>query len=193
MIIEPATLVGAFHLDIERAEDSRGYFARLWCEREFADHGIAVAFVQASVSHNALAGTLRGMHFQWPPSRESKLVRCERGAIFDAIIDLRPDSATFGMHATFVLDSTRRNALFIPAGFAHGFQTLAPDSDVVYMMSDFHRPDLSDGVRFDDPEFRISWPLPVSCINDRDQNFPDFNPATYVRHYSAQANDLKVT
>ena len=177
----PTPLAGSFLIEIDRKEDTRGFFARLWCREEFEAHGIAIDVVQASVSHNAVAGTLRGMHFQWPPSREAKLVRCERGRVYDVIIDLRPDSPTFTHHFTVTLDGERRNALYIPSGFAHGFQTLEADSDVIYMMSDFHRPDVADGLRFDDPAFGIDWPLPVTRIIERDCNYPNFDQAGYLR------------
>jgi dTDP-4-dehydrorhamnose 3,5-epimerase len=177
----PTPLAGSFLIEIDRKEDTRGFFARLWCREEFEAHGIAIDVVQASVSHNAVAGTLRGMHFQWPPSREAKLVRCERGRVYDVIIDLRPDSPTFTHHFPVTLDGERRNALYIPSGFAHGFQTLAADSDVIYMMSDFHRPDVADGLRFDDPAFGIDWPLPVTRIIERDRNYPNFDQAGYLR------------
>ena len=183
----PTPLAGSFLIEIDRKEDARGFFARLWCREEFEAHGIAIDVVQASVSHNAVAGTLRGMHFQWPPSREAKLVRCERGRVYDVIIDLRPDSPTFTHHFTVTLDGERRNALYIPPGFAHGFQTLEADSDVIYMMSDFHRPDVADGVRFDDPAFGIDWPLPVTRIIERDRNYPNFHQAGYLRKLAQAA------
>lgn len=174
-------LEGAWVIEIEPVEDVRGFFARLWCRDEFAAHGIAMEVMQVSVSHNAIAGTLRGMHYQRPPSREAKLVRCERGRVHDVIIDLRPDSPTFSAHFAVVLDSDRHNALYVPHGFAHGFQSLVPDSDVVYMMSDVHRPDLADGVRHDDPAFGIEWPMAVRCMVDRDRMYPDFDRAAGCR------------
>lgn len=179
MNFTPTELQGAYLIRIDPKADARGFFARLWCREEFQRQGIDMAVAQASLSHNALAGTLRGLHFQWPPSREAKLVRCERGSVYDVIVDLRPDSATFTRHAVFELDSRLHNALYVPSGFAHGFQTLEDDSDLVYMMSDYYRPELSDGVRFDDPEFGISWPLPVRCIDDRDRRYSDFDRHAY--------------
>jgi dTDP-4-dehydrorhamnose 3,5-epimerase len=161
-------------IDIDPMEDARGFFARLWCRDEFEAHGIKMDIAQASLSHNMLAGTVRGLHFQRPPSREGKIVRCERGRIHDVIVDLRPDAPTFTRHFAIELDGTRRNALYVPPGFAHGFQTLVADSDVVYLTSDAYRPELADGVRYDDPAFGIKWPLPVSCIIARDRDYPDF-------------------
>ena len=180
----PTDLDGSYVIEIDPVEDDRGFFARLWCREEFQQQGIAMDVVQASVSHNTVAGTLRGLHFQWPPSHEAKLVRCERGRIYDVIVDLRPESPTFTRHVAVELDSQSSNALYVPAGFAHGFQTLEADSDVVYMMSDQYQPELADGVRFDDPAFGVDWPLAVSCIAARDSDYPDFDPATYFSRYS---------
>jgi dTDP-4-dehydrorhamnose 3,5-epimerase len=167
-------------IELDRKEDARGFFARLWCREEFAAQGIAIDIVQASVSHNTQAGTLRGMHFQFPPSREAKVVRCERGCVYDVIVDMRPDSETFTHYYGVTLDDKNRSALYVPAGFAHGFQTLEANTDVVYMMSDFYRPDVSDGVRFDDPAFGIQWPSQVTRIAERDRNYPDFERARYI-------------
>ena len=177
-------LAGSFVIDIEPITDERGYFARLWCRDEFAAQGIATDAVQMSVSHNPVQGTLRGMHFQWPPSQEAKLVRCQRGRIYDVIVDLRPESSTFCAHFAVELDSDRQNALYIPPGFAHGFQTLQPDCDITYMMSDVFRPELYGGVRFDDPAFAIDWPLPLGPIAERDHGYADFDRAAYCRKYS---------
>ena len=184
MNFTPTGLPGAYLIRIDPHEDARGFFARLWCRKEFQRQGIEMTVAQTSLSHNALAGTLRGLHFQWPPSREAKLVRCQRGAVYDVIVDLRPDSATFTRHAAFELESRLHDALYVPAGFAHGFQTLADDSDLVYMMSDYYRPELADGVRFDDPAFGIRWPLPVRCIDERDRDYPDFDRQAYSGRYA---------
>lgn len=175
----------------EPLEDERGFFARTWCKREFAERGIEVDIVQASVSHNKLPGTLRGLHFAWPPSREAKLVRCERGRIHDVVLDLRPGSATFLRYIAEVLDDRGRKAIYIPPGVAHGFQTLAPDCDVLYLMTDYFRPELSDGVRFDDAAFAVDWPLPVSCIVGRDRSYPDFDPAAHRARYSSAASPVR--
>lgn len=183
MIFQPTPISGAHTVELERLADDRGFFARTWCREEFARAGIAVDMVQASVSHNRLAGTLRGLHFAWPPSREAKLVRCERGQVLDVILDLRPASPSFLRHLAVPLDDGRRNALYIPPGVAHGFQTLVEDCTVLYMMSDFYRPELADGVRFDDPAFGITWPLPVSCIIERDRGYADFHSASHASRY----------
>lgn len=183
----PTPIAGAFLIEIDRKEDTRGFFARLWCREEFAAHGITIDMVQASVSHNAVAGTLRGMHFQLPPSREAKLVRCERGSVHDVIIDMRPESTTFMRHYAVTLGADRRNALFIPPGVAHGFQTLVADSDVVYMMSDYYRAELQTGVRWNDAAFGIVWPITEVTILPRDAHYPDFEPAAFAREYVRRA------
>jgi dTDP-4-dehydrorhamnose 3,5-epimerase len=185
LIIRPTSIPGTRTVELERNSDERGFFARTWCREEFAREGIAIDMVQASVSHNRQRGTLRGLHFAWPPSREAKLVRCERGQVFDVIVDLRPESPAFLHHVAVTLDDQRRNALYIPAGVAHGFQTLAEDCTVLYMMSDFYRPELADGVRHDDPAFAIVWPLPVTSIIARDRDYPDFDPAAHATRYNA--------
>ena len=177
-------LPGAYLVQAEPVADARGFFARLWCREEFLEHGIDMPIVQSSVSHNVSAGTLRGLHFQWPPSREAKLVRCERGRILDVIVDLRPASPAFKRHLAIELDSMTRDALLVPAGFAHGFQTLEDNCDVVYMMADFYQPELAGGLRFDDPVLDIEWPLAVTHILPRDRDYPDFDEAAYRRQYS---------
>ena len=190
MILSPTPLAGLLVVEPERKADERGFFARVWCKHEFAARGLEVDVVQASVSHNQRAGTLRGMHFAWPPSQEGKLVRCERGAIYDVVIDLRPDSPSFLQHAGFELDQENRNALFIPPGLAHGFQTLRDDTDVVYMMTEAYRAELADGVRFDDPAFGVRWPLPVSVVVDRDRNYPDFDRTAFARRFADRRSAL---
>lgn len=186
MKFEPVSIPGAFAVRAERREDERGFFARVWCHKEFAAQGVRVQMVQASVSHSRLAGTLRGMHFSWPPAREGKLVRCESGRIFDVIIDLRIDSPAFMRHFEVELDATQRNSLYIPPGVAHGFQTLVDDSDVLYMMSDYYCPELADGVRYDDPAFGIRWPLPVSVIAERDRSYPDFDKDAHTARMTSR-------
>lgn len=172
MKFEPTPIPGAHVVAIERHADDRGFFARVWCRDEFRAQGLDLEIVQASVSYNRQRGTLRGMHFSHAPSTECKLVRCSRGSVFDVILDLRPDSPSYLSHHCVTLDADERNALFIPQGVAHGFQTLADDCEVTYLMTDVYRPELADGVRYDDPAFGIRWPLPVSCIADRDRSYP---------------------
>lgn len=183
MRFSAAPLLGVFSLELERREDVRGYFARTWCAQEGRAHGLPEELVQASISFNRRKGTLRGMHFQWPPSKEGKLVRCEQGSIYDVVIDLRPESATFLRHHAVQLDSDRGNALYIPPGLAHGFQTLADDTRVSYLMSDYFAPELGAGVRHDDPAFGISWPHAVSVVSSRDAEYPDFQVARHVERY----------
>jgi len=183
----PTPLAGAFLIEIDRKEDTRGFFARLWCREEFAAHGIAIDMVQASLSHNTAAGTVRGMHFQWPPSHEAKLVRCERGSVHDVIIDLRPESKTFMRHYSVTLETDYHNALFIPPGMAHGFQTRVANSDVVYMMSDYYQSELQAGVRWNDAAFGIAWPIAEVTILPRDAAYPDFDSAAFAAEYARRA------
>ncbi|MEZ5564343.1 MAG: dTDP-4-dehydrorhamnose 3,5-epimerase family protein [Gammaproteobacteria bacterium] len=166
---------GTFTIDIVKAEDERGFFARMWCAREFREHGLPETLSQASISWNRERGTLRGMHLQRSPSQEAKVVRCVRGSIFDAIVDLRPESPTFLHAATFELSASNHRALYVPPGCAHGFQTLAPDTEVHYQMTDEYRADLSVGYRWNDPLFAISWPLEPTIMSTRDRNYPDLD------------------
>ena len=173
-------LPGAFVVEIEPHADPRGFFARTWCSQEFAVHGLATQLVQASMSRNTRRGTVRGMHVQLPPSQEAKLVRCSRGAIYDVIIDLRTDSPTFLRHFGVELSAASGNALYIPAQFLHGFQTLADESEVFYQMTDYFAPELVFGVRWNDPAFDIRWPSPDSVtILPRDAEYPDFSVEAY--------------
>jgi dTDP-4-dehydrorhamnose 3,5-epimerase len=173
MIFEETPLQGAYLITLEKIHDERGYFARSWCREEFEEHGLVAEVVQCNISYNLSAGTLRGMHFQDPPRAETKLVRCNRGAIYDVILDLRPDSATFCRH--FGIELTVENGLmvYVPVGFAHGFQTLQDSCEIFYQMSESYSPEHSRGVRWDDPLFGISWPREVSVISRRDDEFPD--------------------
>ena len=173
MMFVPTELPGAYLVELERREDERGFFARTWCREELAAHGLATNVAQCSVSRTTLAGTLRGLHFQTPPHEEVKLVRCTSGAIFDVIVDLRPESPTHADWFGVELDAERGTALYVPKGFAHGFQTLADESEVFYMMSDPYVAAAAAGVRWDDPAFGIEWPLPVRAISDRDRSWPD--------------------
>jgi dTDP-4-dehydrorhamnose 3,5-epimerase len=175
VIFEEAKLGGVFVVDLERREDPRGFFARSWCANEFADHGLSTEVVQANVSFNPRRGTLRGMHFQRAPHAETKLVRCTQGAIFDVVIDLRPESATYKQWLGVELTQENRRALYVPEGFAHGYQTLVPDAEVFYQVSEFYTPEAEGGVRWDDPAFAIEWPDPGSAfLSDKDRSWPDF-------------------
>jgi dTDP-4-dehydrorhamnose 3,5-epimerase len=181
MQFESLKLAGAVRVRMDRHADERGFFARSFCAREFHAHGLPTDFVQSSVSWNPRRGTLRGLHFQWPPSREGKLVRCLRGAITDVLLDLRPGEASFLEHCALELSQDNRDAVFIPAGMAHGFQTLTDDAEVLYQMSDFHAPELAAGVRWNDPAFSIRWPMTVDVvIASRDAGYPDFDARTFA-------------
>jgi dTDP-4-dehydrorhamnose 3,5-epimerase len=178
VIFNETPLTGAFLLEPEPLIDERGSFMRLWCQREFQQRGLEGRLVQCSVSYNRLAGTLRGMHYQVEPHAEVKIVRCTRGSVFDVIIDLRPESPTFTRHFAIVLSATSRTMLYIPRGFAHGFQTLDDDTEVTYQMSAFYESSAARGVRWNDPAFGIEWPRAHTRImNERDISYPDFVPA----------------
>jgi dTDP-4-dehydrorhamnose 3,5-epimerase len=176
VILTPAGLAGAYVIDIEPRADARGFFARVWCAREYAEHGLETTLAQASVSVSVKRGTLRGMHYQVAPHDEVKIVRCTRGAIYDVIIDLRPGSPTYLRHVGFELSAANHRQLYIPKGFAHGFQTLADDCEVYYQMSAFYTPEAQRGVRWNDPRFNIAWPIADAIMNDRDRRYPDFTP-----------------
>lgn len=177
MLFTKTRLDGAWLVEPEPNRDSRGWFARTFCEREFEAHGLETRFVQHSTSQNVSRGTLRGMHFQMASHAEVKLVRCLKGAIYDVIIDLNPGSPTHRQWQGFELSAANMRQLYIPKGFAHGFQTLEDASEIGYLISDFYAPDASTGVRWDDPVFGIKWPLPVSVMSDKDKAWPDFKPA----------------
>jgi dTDP-4-dehydrorhamnose 3,5-epimerase len=175
MIFKETGLSGAFALEPERIADERGFFARTFCAREFAERGLAARFVQASISFNARAGTLRGLHFQVPPHREVKLVRCTAGAVWDVIVDLRVGSPTRLSWFGAELSADNRTALYIPEGFAHGFITLADDSEVFYEMSEFYAPAAGRGLRWNDPALGIRWPAQPAVIAPRDATYPDLD------------------
>jgi dTDP-4-dehydrorhamnose 3,5-epimerase len=164
-------LAGAFILDLERREDSRGYFARTFCQRELADHGLETTIAQANVAFSWEKGTLRGMHFQFPPKAETKLVRATRGAVVDIIVDLRPESPTYLEHVSVELTQDNGRALYVPERFAHGYQTLVDDTETSYQIGEFYAPDTASGLLYDDPRLGISWPLPVATMSEKDQNW----------------------
>lgn len=174
MLYEETTLAGAYLIRLEPARDERGFFARTFCEREFAERGLCAHFVQHSASYTARRGSIRGMHFQTAPATEVKVVSCQHGAIYDVIIDLRPQSPTFGKWQGFELSDSNRNRLYIPKGFAHGFQTLSDDAEVNYLISEFYTPAAASGVRYDDPAFQIQWPLAPTVISERDLAWAPF-------------------
>lgn len=186
MRFESTPLAGAYVVEIEPHRDHRGYFARTWCTDEFADEGLPRELVQASLSHNAKRGTLRGMHLQLPPSQEGKFVRCIRGRIYDVIVDLRPESPTYMEHFGIELSALTHNALYIPPTVLHGFQTLEDDAEVFYQMTDFYAPGLTFGARWNDPAFGIEWPIEGDVVMvDRDASYPDFDRGDYERRVLA--------
>ena len=177
MRFTPTRLSGAFILDPERREDARGHFARTFCRREFEAHGLRPDVAQANVAWNAHRGTLRGMHYQVPPAAETKLVRCTRGALWDVIVDLRPGSPTFLEHVGVELSAENGRQLFVPELFAHGYITLADDTEAAYQVGEFYTPDAERGIRYDDPALAIAWPVPVEVISDKDAAWPAYVPA----------------
>ena len=174
MIFAETTLKGAFIIELEKGEDGRGFFARSWCQEEFRAYGLTPQLAQCNISFNNKKGTLRGMHYQAPPDAEAKLVRCTMGAVYDVVIDLRPESPTFKEHFALVLTAQKHTMLYIPDGFAHGFQTLEDNTEVFYQMSAFYVPESARGVRWDDPAFGIEWPDDDRIISAKDQQYPDF-------------------
>jgi len=172
VIFTEIPLQGAFVVDLEHREDERGFFARSWCQDEFAQHGLDTRLAQCNISFNAHRGTLRGMHYQIEPFPEAKLVRCTMGAIYDVIIDLRPDSVTFKQWYAIELNAENRRALYVPDNFAHGFQTLVDSTEVFYQMSEFFHPECARGIRWNDPQFRVEWPLQEPIVSQKDNNYP---------------------
>ena len=174
MIFTETILQGAYIIDIEKRQDQRGFFARTWCLTEFEIQGLATRAVQTNISYSRRQGTVRGMHYQASPYAETKLIRCTRGAIYDVIIDLRFDSPTFKQWLGIELTSTNYRMLYVPEGFAHGFQTLVDDVEVNYQVSQFYTPEAELGLRYDDPAFRIEWPQKVQVISEKDRSWPDY-------------------
>ncbi|HEX9730726.1 MAG TPA: dTDP-4-dehydrorhamnose 3,5-epimerase [Thermoanaerobaculia bacterium] len=175
MIFHEVAIPGAYLLEPERKEDHRGFFARTYCRRELEDRSLDPTVVQCSISVNKARGTVRGMHWQAEPYPEVRLVRCTRGAVHDVILDLRPGSPAFKKHYAVELDDENRLSLYVPAGCAHGFQTLTDGAEVFYQMSEFYYAELACGVRWNDPAFDVTWPLEISVISEKDLSFPDFD------------------
>ena len=172
MKFTPTPLRGALIIDIEPIADDRGYFSYLYCAKEAAGHGIATRVAQVKLSYNRRRGTLRGMHYQVPPAAETKLVRCTRGAVWDVIVDLRPESPTYLKNYGVELSADNHRALFVPALFAHGYQTLSDDAEVTYQVDEFYAPQHERGLRYDDPRLALGWPLPVNVISPKDASWP---------------------
>ena len=166
-------LSGVFEVHLEPTIDERGFFARTWCRQEFEERGLNPRLAQCSVSQNTREGTLRGIHYQRAPYREAKLVRCTQGAIYDVIVDLRPESPTFRSWVAVILTAANRRMVYVPEGCGHGFLTLEAETEVFYQISEFYNTESSQGVRWDDPAFQITWPATIHVISDRDRTFPD--------------------
>lgn len=193
MRFEPLSMDGAVLVRIEPQHDSRGFFARTFCVAQFAAHGLPTAALQASISYNEHCGTVRGMHFQWPPSREGKLVRCLRGRVSDVLLDLRPHSASYLQHICINLDEENRDAVFIPHGVAHGFQTMTARTEVLYQMTDVYAPELAAGLRWNDPAFGIQWPITANIvISDRDATYADFDRQRFEAELMRRETGLSV-
>jgi dTDP-4-dehydrorhamnose 3,5-epimerase len=175
MTFTETALKGAFVIGIEQRVDPRGFFARSWCRQEVEAHGLNPALVQINMAFNHKRGTLRGMHYQIAPHSEAKLVRCVKGAIYDVAVDLRPDSPTHKRWFGVELTADNHEALYVPEGFAHGYQTLTDNAEMSYQTSEFYFPECARGVRFDDPAFAIDWPLEVQVISDADKNWPKYS------------------
>ena len=174
MIFTETKLKGAFILDLQRHEDNRGYFARAFCQHEFAEHGLKPVIAQANLGFNKLKGTMRGMHFQFPPSAETKLVRATRGGVLDIIVDLRPESPTFLEHVEVELSAENGRAIYIPERFAHGYQALADNTETSYQVGEFYTPGVEGGLMYNDAHLGLRWPLPVAVISDKDAGWRSF-------------------
>lgn len=172
MIFHETKLAGAYIIELDRKTDQRGFFARAFCTEEFKRHGIDFQPAQANISHSNLKGTLRGMHYQGPPVSETKFIRCIRGAVWDVIVDMRPDSPTYMEHIGVELSAENGTAIYVPDLFAHGNQALTDDVELFYLMGGPYTPGFERGVRYDDPALGIQWPLPVSVIDRKDQDWP---------------------
>lgn len=180
MIFNETPLAGAYLVDLEKRGDDRGFFARAFCQREFAELGLPTEIVQANNSLSADKGTLRGMHYQLAPHAETKMVRCVRGALWDCILDLRPESATFGQWFGAELSAENRRMMIVPKGFAHGFITLTDDVEAFYFVDEYYAPEHERGVRWNDPKFNIEWPLEPVVLSPKDEAHPDFDPKHHL-------------
>ena len=168
-------LAGAFVIDLDRREDPRGYFARTFCQREFAAYGLKTTIAQANTAFNRDRGTLRGMHFQLPPMAETKVVRATRGAVVDIIVDLRPESPTYLEHVSVELTEDNGRSLYVPERFGHGYQTLVRDTETSYLIGEFYAPEHAGGLRHDDPRLGLTWPLPVTSLSEKDRTWPSLD------------------
>lgn len=180
MLFTPTQLKGAFIVDLEQRQDHRGFFARTFCAKEFSAHGLKPTVAQCNLSFNHKKGTLRGMHYQIAPATETKLIRCIQGAIYDVLIDMRPESPTYLSSIGVELTAENRRALYVPEMVAHGYQALTDGAEVIYEVGEFYMPGYERGLRYDDPAFKIEWPLPVSEISDKDAAWPLFESVSRI-------------
>ena len=171
MMFTETRLKGAFIIDLERREDERGFFARAFCQREFEAHGLKPVIAQANIGFNRRKGTLRGMHFQFPPAAETKLVRASRGAVLDIIVDMRPESPTYLQHVTVELSAENHRGIYIPERFAHGYQALEDNTETTYQVGEFYTPGSEGGLLYDDPGLGLTWPLPVAVMSEKDRQW----------------------
>lgn len=181
MKFSPTALAGVFIIELEKRGDDRGFFARYFCEREFANHGLNPKIVQINNSLSSQRGTLRGIHYQLAPKAEDKTFRCVRGSLFNVVIDLRPDSATFLKHVAVELNAENRLMVHVPQGCANSFMTLADDTEIIYFTSEFYSPAHERGIRYNDPKLGIQWPMEPRVISDKDLKHPDFTPETHLK------------
>jgi dTDP-4-dehydrorhamnose 3,5-epimerase len=172
VLFNETKLSGAFIIDLERREDNRGFFARAFCQHEFADHGLKPVIAQANIGFNRRRGSVRGMHFQYPPAAETKLVRCTRGAVLDIIVDLRPESPTYLDFISVELSADNHRAIYVPERFGHGYQVLEDETETSYQVGEFYTPEAEGGLRYDDPALGLTWPLPVTEISEKDAGWP---------------------
>ncbi len=180
MIFGQTPLEGVHIIELDKRGDERGFFARLYCEEEFSNQRLVNRFVQINDSLSESRGTLRGLHYQLPPKAETKVVRCIRGALYDVVLDLRPDSRTYGQHFGVELSAENRKMLYVPKGFAHSFLTLEDATEVIYLVDEFYSPDHERGIRWNDPEFGIQWPIDPVLISEKDRSYPDFDAAHHL-------------
>jgi len=175
-----APIKGVYLIDLEKRGDERGFFARFFCRQEMAKHGLLTEIEQINNSTSASKGTLRGMHYQLPPDGEVKIVRCVRGALFDVVVDLRPESETFQQSFGYELSAENRTMMYVPVGFAHGFLTLCDDVEAIYLVGNAYSPSLERGLRYNDPALNIKWPFEPVVVSNKDRNHPDFSPELHL-------------
>lgn len=183
MLFNPIPLSGAYVIDLDKKADERGFFARAFCEQEFAQHGIPTTIRQVNNSLSVQKGTLRGMHYQLAPKAETKIVRCLRGALYDIILDLRVGSSTFGESYGTELTAENRRLFYVPKGFAHGFITLTDNTEVLYFVDEFYSPENERGVRYNDPKFALKWPAEPTVLSEKDRSYPSFDPSWHLGNH----------